>query len=203
MRGSLIVIPLLSVTALPCRVVAQSVTAAPSPYPNITEIQHALVGSWVGILEYRDFSEPATSTKRVKLPTWLSIEPAGADLRFRYIYDDGPAKTVTENSLIRIDLATARYNVLDVTGKLEDSYAIDGLAQLRQGRGDLTLTGRSTENHVPVEVRMRLRIGRNILEITRETAASGEPYTFRHAYTLVRAAPPTSTPSKVELKNVK
>ena len=99
-------------------------------------------------------------------------------------------------SLIRIDPVAARYAILDPGGKREDSYAIAGLVQLRQGRGNLTRTGPGTENQAPVEVRTTLRFGRHILEITRETAAAGQPFTFRHAYTLVRAAPPAATPSK-------
>jgi len=154
----------------------------------VADLQKALTGTWVGTLEYRDFSEPATSTKRVKLPTWLDVQATGADLRFHYVYDDGPAKTVEETSLIRID--PAHYIVLDAAGKVESSYAIAGFDQLRGGRGVLTLTGKGTENDAAVEVRTTLRVGRNILEITRETAASGQPFTFRHAYTFVRAAPP-------------
>jgi hypothetical protein len=163
---------------------------------NLTEIQRAVSGAWVGTLEYRDFSEPATSSKRVKLPTWLKIEPSGGDLRFDYIYDDGPSKTVKETALIRIDPAAARYTVLDEAGKAEESYAIVGLSQLRSGRGSLTLTGSGTENGAAVEVRTTMRIGRNILEMTRETAASGQPFTFRHAYTLVRVTPPEGTGPK-------
>jgi hypothetical protein len=191
MRGFLHAFPLLALPALLCFLHTQRAAAAPSPAPpDPTELQRALVGSWAGTLEYRDFSEPATSTKRVKLPTWLVVEPAGADLRFRYIYDDGPAKTVIETVLIRIDPTAARYAIIDLTGKLEDSYAIAGLADLRQGRGTLTLTGTGTENKATVEVRTTIRIGRNILEFTRETGVSGQPLTFRHAYTLVRASPP-------------
>jgi hypothetical protein len=154
----------------------------------VADLQHALTGAWVGTLEYRDFSEPATSTKRVKLPTWLDVEVAGADLRFHDVYDDGPSKTVEETSLIRID--PTHYTVLDAAGKIESTYAVAGFDQLRSGRGVLTLTGKGTENNAAVEVRTTLRIGRNILEITRETAASGQQFTFRHAYTLVRAAHP-------------
>jgi hypothetical protein len=154
----------------------------------VADLQHALAGAWVGILEYRDFSEPATSTKRVKLPTWLNVDAAGADLKFHYVYDDGPSKTVEETSLIRID--ALRYIVMDAKGKVEDTYAISGLDQLRSGRGVLTLTGKGTENGAPVDVRTTLRVGRNILEITRETAASGQSFTFRHGYTFVRAAAP-------------
>lgn len=159
---------------------------------SLAELQGSFAGSWAGTLEYRDYSEPATSTKRVKLPTWLTIEPTGGDLRFRYVYDDGPSKTVKENSIVRIDPATAHYTVLDHDGKIEDSYVIGGLAQLRSGRGVLTLTGSGTENGKAVDVRTTVRVGRNILEITRETAVSGEPFTFRHAYTLVRASAPGS-----------
>jgi len=154
----------------------------------VADLQHALIGAWVGTLEYRDFSEPATSTKRVKLPTWLNVDASGADLKFHYVYDDGPAKTVEETSLIRID--PAHYIVMDGSGKVESNYSIAGFDQLRSGRGVLTLTGTGTENKAPVEVRTTLRIGRNILEITRETAASGQPFTFRHSCTFVRAARP-------------
>jgi hypothetical protein len=66
------------------------------------------------------------------------------------------------------------------------------LDQLRQGLGILTLTGAGTENGKPVEVRTTLRIGRNILEILRETAATGQAFTFRHSYTMVRATAPAS-----------
>jgi len=180
MRRILLAVPLLAVSVLPGRMPAQ----------GATELQRALEGSWVGTLEYRDYSEPATSTKRVKLPTWLGIEITGTDLRFRYIYDDGPAKTVTESSLIRIDPVAARYDVVDAAGKVGESYSIAGLSQLRQGRGTLTLSGTGTENKAPVEVRMTFRIGRNILEISRETAGAGQPFSFRHAYSMVRAAPP-------------
>ncbi len=184
MRTLCRVLPLLILSAL-----VFSMSAAP---PEMSALQRALAGSWAGTLEYRDYSESAASSKRVKLPTWLDIEPVGADLRFRYVYDDGPTKTVTEMSIVRIDPATARYTASNRSGKVEDSYAIAGLDQLRQGRGTLILTGTGTENNAPVEVRTTLRIGRNILEITRETAAAGQPFAFRHAYLLVRTSPPAS-----------
>ena len=69
----------------------------------------AMVGKWVGVLEYRDYAEPPTSTKRVKLPTWLTVEGIEGGLQFRYIYDDGPSKTVTELERVRIDVPKARY----------------------------------------------------------------------------------------------
>jgi len=124
------------------------------------------------------------------LPTWLSVTKAGDQLRFEYVYDDGPSKTVKEISLMEMNLPQGLYSVKDSTGKLEETYKIAGLEQLSLGRGTLTLTGDGMENGKPVDVRTTLRIGRNILEIVRETAPPGQAFTFRHSYTLVRAAPP-------------
>jgi len=194
MSSHLACVRLIVLSSLILRLSAQGEHAQSLP-ATATELRDALVGEWVGTLEYRDYSEPATSTKRVKLPTWLKVEPAqGTDLRFRYIYDDGPTKTVKEVSVIGIDTSNSLYTISDLAGKIEDSYTISGLAQLRSGHGTLTLTGKGTENKVLVEVRTTLRIGRNILEITRETAAPGQPFAFRHAYTFVRAAEPLDYP---------
>lgn len=149
-----------------------------------------MVGSWVGTLEYRDYSEPAASTKRVKLPTWLTVTPNEAGVQFNYVYDDGPGKNVTETSKIRIDANNARYVVTNEESKNEESYAIEGLDKLKQGRGTLVLRGAGTENKAAVDVRATLRVGRNIIEIIRETGPSGTPPVFRHAYTFVRMAAP-------------
>ena len=146
------------------------------------DLENALLGKWAGTLEYRDYSEPAGSTKRVKLPTWLAIQKLGEGLQFQYVYDDGPAKTVTETALLRIDGAKA------VWGK--ESFAVEGLGKLREGRGTLILRGPGKENDRTVEVRTSVRVGRNILEITRETGAFGEPMAFRHTYIFVRAVAP-------------
>ena len=154
------------------------------------EISAAMIGLWAGTLEYRDYSEPAGSNKRVKLPTWLTISEAGNALRFDYIYDDGPTKTVKESSLVHIDTALATYTDLDLSQKPQSTYKIAGLGEIRQGRGVLTLTGPGLENGKPVEVRTTLRIGRNILEILRETALAGQPMAFRHSYTMVRTVNP-------------
>lgn len=190
MRGTFFVAPGVILCSLVCDLPAQN-SAAQSQLIG-TKLRGALVGSWVGTLEYRDYSEPATSVKRVKLPTWLTIAPSASDLNFFSIYDDGPEKTVTETSRISIDSVASRYDVMDAQGKVQESYSIAGLAELRNGRGTLILTGKGTENNAPVAVRLTIRISRNILEILRETAASGQPFTFRHAYTLIRESPPTS-----------
>ena len=176
----------LLLVLLPAYLIAQT----PAAEQAAKEIDAALVGTWAGTLEYRDYSEPPTSDKRVKLPTWLSVSHAGYNLRFDYVYDDGPSKTVKESSLVHIDKVSAVYTTIDLAGKPEDIYKIAGLDQLRSGRGVLTLTGVGTENGKPVEVRTTLRIGRSILEVMRETASTGQPFTFRHSYTMVRSAAP-------------
>ncbi len=188
MHGTLLVAPVAILCSLPCGLPAQN--SAAKPQSIATELRGALVGSWVGTLEYRDYSEPATSTKRVKLPTWLTIAPSADDLSFLYIYDDGPAKTVTETSRVNIDDVASRYEVMNAQGKIQESYSIAGLAELRKGHGTLILTGKGTENNVPVAVRLTIRISRNILEILHDTAASGQPFTFRHAYTFICESPP-------------
>lgn len=135
---------------------------------DLIEVQRALVGSWTGVLEYRDYSEPPTSTKREKLPTWLTVEADGADLKFRYTYDDGPNKTVTGSDTVHFDPAAVA-------------------AQLKNGRGTIVVTGTATENDKPVPTRTTWHIRRNILEYVYET---GTPAAFRHSYSFVRATPP-------------
>lgn len=152
------------------------------------DIKTALTGNWVGTLEYRDFSEPATSAKRVKLPTWLTIEPFGADLTFHYVYDDGPTKTVTETSTIKISPEATQYT--EKGEKSESIYTVAGADKLKQGRGTLTLTGKGTDNNKPVAVRVTLKVGRNIIEELRETAESGQPYVFRHNFVFTRSTYP-------------
>jgi hypothetical protein len=139
--------------------------------PDLTDVQRALVGSWTGVLEYRDYSEPPTSTKRVKLPTWLTVEADGADLKFNYIYDDGPTKTVTGTDRVHFDPTAAA-------------------AELKAGLGSIVVMGAATENDKPVRSRTTWRIGRNIVEFTEETAPEGQPFAFRHSYLFVRATAP-------------
>lgn len=147
----------------------------------------ALTGSWTGVLEYRDYQ----SDGRVKLPTWLMVSPDGAVLRFNYIYDDGPTKTVTEASRVTIDADKSTWTIISSDPKdAPDVAVIDGLTRLKNGRGVLVLTGKGTDNNKPADVRTTIRVGRNILEITRETKQVGEEFKFRHAYTFTRSAPP-------------
>jgi hypothetical protein len=157
MRTILLVAPLLALAA---------------QTPDRTDVQNALIGSWTGVLEYRDYSEPPTSTKRVKLPTWLTVEADGADLKFSYVYDDGPNKTVTGTDKVHFDPAV--------------------VATLQAGRGSIVVMGTATENDKPVQTKTPWRIGRNIVEYTEETGPEGQPFAFRHSYTFVRATAPSA-----------
>lgn len=159
----------------------------PTPATQQHEIHTALTGEWTGVLEYRDYQ----SDGRVKLPTWLRITPQADGLRFAYIYDDGPTKTVIESSQVTIDPAKATYTTQSETGK-PDPSTISGLEKLKNGRGTLILTGKGTDNDKPADVRTTLRISRNLLEIIREVKVPGEEYKFRHAYTFTRSTAPST-----------
>ncbi len=158
----------------------------------LQQLDAALVGDWTGVLEYRDFSEPPTSTKRVKLPTWLKVTASSGSLRFRYTYDDGPGKTVVSTELITLDRQRSLWTSVseDKPEARPHVDAIDRLDKLKSGRGVLVLTGPALESGQPVELRTTMRIGRNLLDILRESRRPGAEFSFRDSYTLVRTQPP-------------
>jgi hypothetical protein len=155
------------------------------------DLTHALLGDWTGVLEYRDYSEPAASLKRVELPTWLTISTAPEGLYFDYTYDDGPSKTVTEHSALVFALQSNSYKVVGTDAVIED-LKISGGDALKDGHGVLTLTGSITENGHPAELRTTWTIRRNLISWLEETRSAGtaDPFTFRHKYTFVRATAP-------------
>jgi len=173
---------------LSCAVSAQTVPTSQTQ----TELRNALIGDWVGVLEYRDYSEPPTSTKRVDLPTWLSITANGAALTEHFIYDDGPTKTVESTETVTLDPGAGLYTEASA-GKPAKVYKATGYDKLKSGRGELVLTGAGTDNDKPAETRITLTIRRNLLTWTEETrpAGSSEAFAFRHAYRFTRAKAPT------------
>jgi len=158
-----------------------------------SELGQALVGRWSGVLEYRDYSEPATSTKRVQLPTWLTIAPRGAGLALHFIYDDGPTKTVTEDDTWVFDAVAKTFSEAG-SGEPVQLYQVDGLTSLKVGRGDLVLTGRTVDNDKPAESRISLTVRRNLIAWTEEVrpVGSGEAFAFRHRYVFTRAEAPVA-----------
>ncbi len=178
-------------------------TAAPSVLPAVSApalvatqeaLTSALVGHWVGVLEYRDYSEPANSTKRVSVPAWLTIRKAPEGVFLETTYDDGPSKVLFEHEALVLDLAQGRYKVIGTDAVLQD-WQISGAESLQNGRGQLILTGAGTDNNKPAEVRTIWTVRRNLLSWMEEVrpAGSTEPFVFRHRETYTRAETPAAT----------
>lgn len=188
---------LLLAASLSLPVLAPAQTPAP-PAPDAALTQ-ALTGDWVGVLEYRDYSEPATSTKRVDLPTWLTISASGktTSTTWSYTYDDGPSKVLQETDTVNFDLATNSYSEAS-NGKPASAYTVNGYDTLKDGRGILVLHGAGTDNDKPSETRITMTIRRNLLEITEEVrpAGSSDPFVFRHMFRFTRAHPPAVTATR-------
>lgn len=185
---------------LPCGALAQTAaapSAAVSPSQAQADVQQAIYGDWTGILEYRDYKEPPTSTKRVQLPTWLRISPAPEGIFFDYTYDDGPDKTVLSHNVVVLDFPKAQYRVVG-TDAVAASLTVQGIDTLRKGRGELMLSGTITENGKPTELRRTWTIRRNLISWTDEVRPVGstEPFVFRHRYLFTRAAAPKPAPSR-------
>ena len=168
---------LLSCTSLVC---AQANAATRD------QIYSALAGQWTGTLEYRDFQ----SNERVLLPTWLEVRPStdGKALEFTYTYDDGPTKTVLEKSTIAIDDAVHQFTVTSDRDKTSDHFQIDGDEQ-RDQRIKPTMTGSAQENHKAVDVRITVKIDRNLYQFTKETRVPGQEFAFRDGYIFTRRSP--------------
>lgn len=158
------------------------------------EIEQALIGDWSGYLEYRDYSEPPTSTKRVQLPTWLKVIPSGNGLLLHYVYDDGPGKVVDETEQLTVDVAQHTYTTLE-SGHPAEVYRTDGLDALHDGRSTLILLGSGVDNDTPSEQRVTMTIRRNLVEWLLEVrpAGSQQAFVFRHLYRFTRAEPPAVT----------
>ena len=168
-----------------------SVTAAQPAAEASRHINQNFAGEWTGVLEYRDYG----TNERVFLPTWLTMtaEVDGSSVREAFIYDDGPTKTVREAQSLNFDVADNKATLVSDEGKSRTTYVVAGLEQFRKlDRGGLVLTGAGTENDKPVEVRITLKLGRNLFTWLKETrpAGSSTAYQFRDAYTLTRRSPP-------------
>ena len=134
--------------------------------------------------------KPATSTKRVQLPTWLNISAAGDTLTEHFIYDDGPTKVVDETLSLVLNVAASTYQITSDKSHTE-SYRVEGYSALHSGLGSLVITGPTIDNNRPAETRIVLTVRRNLLTWTEENrAVASEPYVFRHSYTFTRAQAP-------------
>jgi hypothetical protein len=183
---------LLAFLLLPAVVPSQTTAVAVSQQTGVA-LQKAMAGEWTGVLEYRDYSEPATSTKRVKLPTWLTVTSSGGGLTFHYIYDDGPDKVVDETLSISFDVPGSTLQITNDKGRVE-TYKVDGYDRLHDGRGDLIVLGPTVDNNRPAESRITISVRRNLFTWTEEVRpTSAIPFAFRHSYTFTRAEAPKLT----------
>ena len=188
MRKLLLTASLLLAATLHAQAPAPLAIAPPAQIES--DLRAALVGQWTGFLEYRDYSEPDDSTKRVQLPTWLTITPDGPNLKQYFLYDDGPNKTVDETLNIGLNVAASTYTITNDHGHVE-TYRVTGYDGLHGGRGDLIITGPTIDNGRPAETRILLTIRRNLIAWTEENRPTAStPYVFRHKYVLTRAQSP-------------
>ena len=165
-------------------------TSSPSPTPvNLDQLYGGFLGDWVGQLEYRDFGD----NSRVFLPTWLHITRSndGRSLRFAYVYDDGPSKTVQELSVVTIDRVAAAITFTSDRDHSSDTYKLSGLSEFAaKGRGALALAGTGEENGKKVDVKITITLRRNLYTYQKETRLPGQDFQFRDGYTFTRKEPP-------------
>ena len=183
-----ILVVLISLVSVLTPTFAQSPASSASTVR--AEIGIALQGAWVGVLEYRDYSEPVSSTRREVLPTWLTITGD----TWHIVYDDGPNKVIDETDVVNFDPDHNTYSESD-DGKPAQQFKVTGYDSLRNGRGILTLSGSGSDNDKPSERRITLTIGRNLLVLLEEVrpAGSSEAFAYRHAYRFTRAQAPAAT----------
>ena len=148
-------------------------------------------GDWTGQLEYRDYQ----SDERVFLPTWLAVDTLsdGHALNLAYTYDDGPTKVVREKLTLSLSPQTNSATVTD-SDHASASYTVAGFEEFsKHNRGKLILMGRGKENDKPVDVRITLALGRNLLTWRKDTrpAGSTDEFKFRDGYTMTRANAPS------------
>lgn len=151
-----------------------------------TAVQHplaaALVGSWIGTLEYRDYS----SDRRVTLPVTLSVSGAGNDLKFEYTYDEGKGRFVTSRDRVTIEVAPPTYRVQSADGQYDQTFDTQGLSAITDNGGTVALTGPGRENDKDVELRTTMNITPTTLVMRRDSRRPGDDWQFRNQYSLHR-----------------
>ena len=165
----------LHLLALP--LAAQSVTPA--------SIHSALVGHWLGTLEYKDYRDPS---KRVTLPTVLDAAPGvGGGAALRFMYDDGPGKTVIggDRFILSNDLAS-----LDWTGVQQTSPELFRVVSLvrsdEAGTIQLIAEREGQDDDKPATLRETITLGATSLTILKEVRPTGADFSFRHVYHFAR-----------------
>ncbi len=175
---------------------------AQAPAPSISESQAdlftgALLGRWLGKLEYRDYADDA----RVVLPTLLLVTPAasGAGVTFAYTYDDGngtSGKIVSDREDVLVDVHAVTLVTHGADGGIHASQIDDVRGFTDAPVGTLVVLGVGTENDKPVQTRTTYAIERDAFTILLETRPTGVDYAFRHRYAFSRLpVEPTPLPT--------
>lgn len=186
---------LLVLLATPC-VSAQTQSAkvnavAPLRVPVAKDIYANLAGRWTGLLEYKDLKTDA----HVTLPTDLEVEMSadGKSLTMYYSFQQGPKKVVHDLTHVVIVPSTHTWRTTSEVDP-EDVYRVEGMENLKDGRGKLVLLNSGVENGQNVEMRTTITIGNKLFVMEREVRPPGGEFTFRHAYTFTRAEGKAPTP---------
>ena len=148
-------------------------------------IESVLIGSWVGTLEYRDYSDDS----HVALGTLLRVSPSKANgrLTFRYVYDDGPSKVIQDSEEVEIDFGKKLYQSYASPTASAEASVIDKSSHLDEhGFGKLVLVSKGKENNLDVDLRETISIQSKQLKMLRETRLPGQRFRYRHEYTLSR-----------------
>ncbi len=147
----------------------------------------AMIGTWHGLLEYRDY----TSDKMVRIPVEQRIartDSAGVLAQWT-VYDDGPGKTIVSRDWLRVDARGGGWTEQPVGEPAEGNGSTTRyrLSVSRAGRDwRLLLAGNGTDNDKPVEMRYTVRISADSTTRRKEFRAAGGAWEFRHEYRFAR-----------------
>jgi hypothetical protein len=152
--------------------------------PTAAQVHAALVGHWVGTLEYKDYQNP---DRREVLPTVIdgtAIKSGGVALHF--IYDDGPGKTVLGDDRF---IMTADARSLDWTGAKESApsiFRVLSLARDSEKGFTMIVEQESEDDRAPATLRETLTFRGDSLTILKEVKPTGKAFSFRHQYKLAK-----------------
>jgi hypothetical protein len=98
---------------------------------------------------------------------------------------------VDETDLVALDAAKKTYTSSEV-GHPAEVYQVAGFDKLREGHGQLILTGLDTDNDEPAKLRLTVTIRRNLMEWLLEARPAGSTgnFAFRHFYRFTRSKAP-------------
>jgi hypothetical protein len=152
----------------------------PAPALTADKLYSLWTGEWTGVLEYRDYQPPHG---RVTLPTTLAVTPTpdASALILRFVYDDGPKKTVKSTSRLLLDLPARRLTWSD-DGKpvrLEDAFT---LADASPDGTKLVFLGTQMDNGKSSRIRYTFTTAADAWRILKETTSDGPDFAFRHEY---------------------